>query len=79
MSTLTLRKQLDQQLDMLPEDVLTIIADFAAFLVERRKHAVTISDWTETEWQQFALQHFFADAGDEVTYSLHDAQEVYHT
>jgi hypothetical protein len=76
MSAHPVREQLRRQLDLLPDDIIVEIADFAAFILARRQGRLIYADWTESEWQQFALGQFLREA-DNVEYSLDDAQEIY--
>jgi hypothetical protein len=76
MTTQTVREQLRRQLDLLPDDVIVEIADFAAFILARREGKQTYVDWTDREWERLALSQFLRDA-DDVEYTLDDAQEVY--
>ncbi len=71
-----LRKKMHQQIDNLPADILHEIADFMAFVVERRLRE-KIEDWDDETWQKMALEQFFRDDEDEVVYTLEDAVEVY--
>ena len=77
MTTVTLREQLQKQIDTLPDDIVQQIADFTFFVMARRDIAPLYSDWTNKQWQDFSLMQFFRD-DDEVEYSLEDAQEIYH-
>jgi hypothetical protein len=77
MTSMTIREQMHQQIDDLPDDVVQQIADFTLFVMTRRKLASDYVDWNDSQWQDFALGQFFRDEA-EVEYSLEDAQEVYH-
>lgn len=77
MTTITFREQLHKQIDRLPDDVVQQIADFTFFIVTRRKLSSDYTDWQPAQWQDFTLAQFFRE-GDEVEYTLKDAQEVYH-
>ena len=77
MSITSVREQLHQQIDKLPDDMVQFIADFIAFVVARRQKTVSYSDWNNEQWQEFALDQFLRE-DDEVKYSLDDAQEIYH-
>ncbi len=72
-----IREQLHQQIDNLPDEVVQIVADFALFVMARRQIAPTFMDWSNDEWQTFALDQFLRD-DDTVEYTLSDAQEIYH-
>ncbi len=72
----SLRQQLHQQIDRLPENLLREIADFAGFLVAKQQEKLPIADWNEGEWTDFSLGQLFRE-DDEAEYSLDDAQEVY--
>lgn len=76
MTTLTVREQLSRQIDVLPDDVVEQIADFALFVMARRQIRPLYADWGNTDWQDFVLGQFFRE-DDEVEYSLNDAKEVY--
>ena len=76
MTTHSVREQLRQQLDILPDDMIVEIADFAAFILARRQGKLSYGDWTDNEWQQLALGQFLREA-DDVEYTLDDAQEIY--
>lgn len=75
-----IREKLHHQIDALPEDVVELIADFTLFIMSRRKMTPLYEDWSDIEWQDFAMQQFFRDVEteDEVEYFLEDAREVYH-
>lgn len=77
MSVLTIRERLHQTIDHLPDDVIEQIADFTFFMMAKQTGSPQYTEWSNPEWQEFALHQFF-DEEDEVTYSLDDAQEVYH-
>ena len=74
---MTIREQLQQQLDSLPDDIVQQIADFTLFVMTRRNLTPAYTDWQSSEWQDFVLSQFFREE-DEVEYSLEDAQEVFH-
>ena len=74
---MTIREQLHDQIDNLPDDIVQQIADFTLFVMTRRNLTPAYTDWQSSEWQAFVLSQFFREE-DEVEYSLEDAQEVYH-
>ena len=76
MAANTIREQLRRQLDLLPDDVVAEIADFAAFILARRQGRLAYTDWTESEWQKFAMGQLLRES-DEIEYTLDDALEVY--
>ena len=76
MTTTSVRQQLHQQIDNLPDDLVQIIADFAAFMVARRGNQVSYDDWEDQQWQNLALCQFIRES-DDVEYTLNDAQEVF--
>ena len=78
MSTLLLRKQLQEQIDKLPDDLVEQIADFTHFVMKRLNLKPEYADWDESQWESFAINQFFKDE-DEVEYTLNDAQEVCET
>jgi len=73
----SLREELRQQVEILPEDLIQEVADFAAFLLLRRQKTINYQEWNEANWQQFTLQHFFRDTENDVAYSLANAKEIY--
>ena len=77
MTTATFRKQLHQQIDQLPDDIVQQITDFTFFVMARREIDPLYAEWTSSQWQDFSLGQFFRE-DDEVEYSLEDAQEIYH-
>ena len=82
MNTTVIRRRLHEQIDRLPDELVRQVADFALFLTAIQQAAPRYEDWSEQQWQEFALQQFFrveeGDAENEVEYSLKDAREVYH-
>ncbi len=70
------RDQLHKQIDLLPDNLVEQIADFALFLLAKRKATPEYEDWNEQQWQNFSLEQFFRD-DDDVTYTIADAKEVY--
>jgi hypothetical protein len=73
-----LRDELHHQIDNLPADVLAEVADFTAFVIERRRHTGKYSEWSDAAWRSFALDQLLRDADDEdVEYTLDDAEEIY--
>lgn len=80
MSEATIRKQLQQQIEELPDEVVEQIADFTHFVIARRRLNPDYADWDNEQWQQLALAAFFRDedSADEVVYSLDDAVEIFH-
>ena len=74
--TRTIREQLQNQIDKLPDDVVAQIAGFALFVMARKRIVPAYEEWERSQWQDFALEQLFGEE-DEVTYSLEDAQEVY--
>jgi hypothetical protein len=70
------RDQLHEQIDLLPDNLVEQIADFALFLLAKRKAAPEYEDWSEQLWQNFSLDQFFRE-DDDVTYTIADAKEVY--
>lgn len=70
------RDQLHKQIDLLPDNLVEQIADFALFLLAKRKAVPDYEDWSEQQWQNFSLDQFFRE-DDDVTYTIADAKEVY--
>ena len=77
MSTITIREQLHKQIEHLPDEVVQEIADFTLFVMARRQIKPVYTDWEDNQWQTFALEQLFRE-GDDIEYSLDDAQEIYH-
>ncbi len=79
MAIVSVREQLHKQIEALPDHIVQEIADFSLFMMAKWKYtsAAPYADWRDNQWQDFALEQFFRDEDDEVTYSLKDAQEVY--
>ena len=82
MKTASIRDRLHKQIDGLPDELVEQVADFALFLLAKQKVAPLYENWSDQEWQDFALQQFFqeeegAEQG-EVEYTLRDAREVYY-
>lgn len=77
MNTKNLREELHEQINYLPDEIVQQIADFALFVMSRRKVKPLYENWSDKLWQDFSLRHFFTE-DDDVEYSLDDAQEVYH-
>jgi hypothetical protein len=82
MSDTLIRDRLHKQIDHLPDELVEQVADFTLFLLAKQKGALVYEDWSDHQWQEFALQQFFYNAEgaeqDDVEYTLKDAREVYH-
>ncbi len=76
MNTSIIRRELHKQIEHLPEDILVQVADFASFVISKRKVKPVYDEWSDEEWQEFSLSHFFAE-DDEMSYTLEDAQEIF--
>ena len=72
-----LRDELHQQIDALPADVLAEVADFTAFVIERRRHGVTYREWSDVDWRSFAIDQLLREGDEDVVYTLEDAEEIY--
>ncbi len=77
MNTTPVREQLNQQLNELPDDIVAEIADFTAFVLARRQIPATYLEWSEGQWQSLSLGQFLRETGDDVEYTVEDAEEVY--
>ena len=75
MTTTVSRKQLQKQIEQLPDDVVQQIADFTFFVMARRNIDPLYANWTTSQWQDFSLEQFFRERDDDVEYTLDDAQE----
>ncbi len=71
-----LREKLHRQIDRLPDDLVEQLADFALFLLAKRKAAPDYENWSEADWKKLSLEQFFREE-DEVTYTISEAREVY--
>ena len=73
-----IREKLHHQIDALPEDVVELIADFTLFIMSRRKMIPLYEDWSDTEWQDFAMQQFFrnVEAEGEVEFFLENPHKL---
>jgi hypothetical protein len=82
MNNALVRDRLHKQIDHLPDELVEQVANFTLFLTAKQKAAPRYEDWSEQQWQEFALQQFFREETDaehdEVEYTLKDAREVYH-
>ncbi|RME78145.1 MAG: hypothetical protein D6784_02830 [Chloroflexi bacterium] len=76
MTAQSIREQLHQQIDKLPDDIVQQIADFTFFVMARRGISLPYADWDSNQWQDFVLEQFFRE--EDVEYSLDDAEEIYH-
>ena len=72
-----LRALLHKQVDEAPEPILNQMSRFLSELLHKTPNEGGASAWSNTNWQEFALQQFFRDLEDEPIYTLEDAQEVY--
>ncbi len=72
----TLREQLHQQIDQLPDHIVEQIAKFTLLISNQQDRIPEYTDWQNKDWQEFSLEQFFREE-DEVEYSLEDAQEIY--
>ncbi len=71
MTVSPLRKQIQQKIEKLPDDVLREVADFMSFVMAHRRYEGEIEDWDDETWQQMALEQFFREE-DEIEYSFDD-------
>ncbi len=70
----TLREQLHQQIDQLPDHIVEKIANFTSLITTHPEY----TNWQDKDWQEFCLEQFFRE-DDDIEYSLKDAQEIYQT
>jgi hypothetical protein len=78
MSTTSLREQLHQAVERLPDELLQEIADFMVFVLLRRQQGGSYLEWDDMQWQAFSLEQFLRETDDDIQYSLNDAEEIYH-
>ncbi len=72
----TIREQLHQQIDRLPDHIVEQIANFTLLISTQQKKMTDYYEWQNKDWQEFSLEQFFREE-DEIEYSLEDAQEIY--
>ena len=72
----TIREELHQQIDRLPDDIVEKIANFTRLISPEPNDIPEYSNWQDEDWQKFSLEQFFKEE-DEIEYSLADAQEIY--
>ena len=72
----TIRQELHQQIDRLPDDIVEKIANFTRLISPEPNNISEYTNWQDEDWQKFSLEQFFKE-GDEIEYSLADAQEIY--
>jgi hypothetical protein len=72
----TVREQLHQQIDQLPDHLVEQIANFTRLISTHQNNISEYTNWQNEDWQKFSLEQFFREE-DEIEYSLEDAQEIY--
>jgi hypothetical protein len=72
----TIRQELHQQIDRLPDDIVEKIANFTRLISPEPNNISEHTNWQDEDWQKFSLEQFFKEE-DEIEYSLADAQEIY--
>ncbi|MCZ8040356.1 MAG: hypothetical protein O9276_20130 [Microcystis sp. LE17-20A] len=72
----TIREELHQQIDRLPDDIIEKIANFTRLISPEPNNISEYTNWQDEDWQKFSLEQFFKEE-DEIEYSLADAQEIY--
>ena len=72
----TIREKLHQHIDQLPDHLVEKIANFTQLIATEVDNISEYSNWQNEDWQKFSLEQFFKE-GDEIEYSLADAQEIY--
>ena len=72
----TIREELHQQIDRLPDDIVEKIANFTRLIYPEPNNISEYTNWQDEDWQKFSLEQFFKEE-DEIEYSLADAQEIY--
>ncbi len=77
MTILSLRHQLQQQIEALPDDLVTEIADFTAFLMARRRGGINYSEWGTKDWNDFSQSQFLRETELDIEYRIEDAEEVF--
>lgn len=77
MNTTPVREQLNQQLNELPDDIVAEIADFTAFVLQRRQSRRHILSGAKGSGSRYRSVSSCAATGDDVEYTVEDAEEVY--
>ncbi len=72
----TIREELHQQIDRLPDDIVEKIANFTRLISPEPNNISEYTNWQDEDCQKFSLEQFFKEE-DEIEYSLADAQEIY--
>ena len=72
----TVREQLHQQIDQLPDHLVEQIASFTRLISTHQNNISEYTNWQNEDWQKFSLEQFCREE-DEIEYSLEDAQEIY--
>jgi hypothetical protein len=72
----TIREELHQQIDQLPDHIVEKIANFTQLISTELNNISEYTNWQDEDWQKFSLEQFFKEE-DEIEYSLADAQEIY--
>ena len=73
----TIREELHQQIDQLPDHIVEKIANFTRLISTELNNISEYTNWQDEDWQKLSLEQFFKDSDDEIEYSLTDAQEIY--
>ena len=73
----TIREELHQQIDRLPDHIVEKIATFTRLVSTEPNNISEYTNWQDEDWQKLSLEQFFKDSDDEIEYSLTDAQEIY--
>ena len=73
----TIREELHQQIDRLPDHIVEKIATFTQLISTEPNNISEYTNWQDEDWQKFSLEQLFKDSDDEIEYSLTDAQEIY--
>jgi hypothetical protein len=72
----TIREELHQQIDRLPDHIVEKIANFTQLIATEPNNILEYTNWQDEDWQKFSLEQFFKEE-DEIEYFLIDAQEIY--
>ena len=67
MTEQTLKEELKEQIDKLPDDIVREIADYIYALMLKHNIPLPYSDWEEGEWQEFSIRQFFRDDDESLT------------
>ena len=57
----TIREELHQQIDRLPDHIVEKIATFTQLISTEPNNISEYTNWQDEDWQRFSLEHFFKE------------------